>query len=184
MAVGADVRHALGVAAVRLELEVLLLGVQRVLVELLAVVRREQDQGVVQLALLFQEVEQHAEANVDAEHLAVNASYKGLTYEHLGGPGKSTQDERVRLVHEVEEPPVQLKAMGGGRARQAIMQENEASGGYVKWFKERGGNEAAEKIAKAEALIASATDLESLQRYEDALRSGKLGDVLKSAELV
>ena len=41
-----------------------------------------------------------------------------------------------------------------------------------------------EKIAKAEALIASATDLESLQRYEDALRSGKLGDVLKSAELV
>ena len=90
----------------------------------------------------------------------------------------------MRLVHEVEEPPVQLKAMGGGRARQAIMQENEASGGYVKWFKERGGNEAAEKIAKAEALIASATDLESLQRYEDALRSGKLGDVLKSAELV
>ena len=37
-----------------------------------------------------------------------------------------------------------------------------------------------EKIAKVEALIASATDLESLQRYEDALRSGKLDAVLNS----
>ena len=36
----------------------------------------------------------------------------------------------------------------------------------------------AEKIAKVEALIANAQDLESLQRYEDALRSGELDTVL------
>jgi hypothetical protein len=39
----------------------------------------------------------------------------------------------------------------------------------------------ADKIAKVEALIASATDLESLQRYEDALLTGKLDECLTAA---
>ena len=39
----------------------------------------------------------------------------------------------------------------------------------------------ADKIAKVEALIASATDLDSLQRYEDALLTGKLDECLTAA---
>eukprot|EP00320_Phaeocystis_rex_P021361 CAMPEP_0119081958 /NCGR_PEP_ID=MMETSP1178-20130426/119102_1 /TAXON_ID=33656 /ORGANISM="unid sp, Strain CCMP2000" /LENGTH=141 /DNA_ID=CAMNT_0007064697 /DNA_START=32 /DNA_END=457 /DNA_ORIENTATION=- len=38
----------------------------------------------------------------------------------------------------------------------------------------------AEKIARVEALVAGATNLECLQRYEDALRTGNLDDVLNS----